>query len=184
MTGLLRLKRRTALRPSLKPLSRIDFLLQRQRELRSYALSALQLLLEMQLFWLETRRRSPAEERVIEELRRLKNEHLVRVKLGELYAAYVRAKESLPQLHVPGRFRLFAKKWSPLSLPAPLYSSRDVLDFRHHTLDRLVRGRLWELAYLKLIHRLWLELRLSIHFAAAWLRHAPAGRGPWEGTTL
>jgi radical SAM superfamily enzyme YgiQ (UPF0313 family) len=176
MTGFLRLKRRTDVRPGVEPLSRMDYVAMRFRELKGYTVAALQLLLEMQLVWLETRHLSEVEEAVLAELRRLRRGGgLARVRLNELRTAYDRARESLPQLCVPGRFQLLVRKWSPLSLPPAFYSSRDVLDFWGRAVGRISRGRLSGIGLPVLLSRLWHDTRLAIHFAFAWRRGSTGG---------
>jgi hypothetical protein len=118
------------------------------------------------------------EEAVLAELRQLrKGGGLARVKLNQLRIAYDRARESLPQLDVPGRFRLLVRKWSPFSLPAAFYSSRDVLDFWGRALERISRGRFSGIDWPVLLSRLWHDTRLSIHCAFDWRRGSAGGRG-------
>ncbi|GAB4113371.1 MAG: hypothetical protein Kow001_14950 [Acidobacteriota bacterium] len=170
MTGFLRLKGRTELRPGVKPLSRPAYAMKRIRELAVLTVATLQLLLEMQLLWLETRRKSPAEQRVLEELRRLRDGTSIRLKLAEIQAAYQRAREALPQLQVPSRFRLFVRKWNPFKAPVVFYPPEEVMGFWQAHLEQLRRGRLWKIPVRAFFSRLFLDLRLSIHFAAAWMR--------------
>lgn len=40
-----------------------------------------------------------------------------------------------------------------------------------NSIRRLGKGRDWDISLLQLMNRLWLELRLSIHFASDWMRH-------------
>ncbi len=171
MTGLIRLKGRKSLRPGLQPLSRTAYFMKRFREFKALAFATAQLLLEMQLLWLETREKSQAEQRVLEELRQLSDGTSLRVGLREVQAAYSRACEHLPNLSVPSRFRLFLRKWSPFSVFEGFYSTRDVLEFWKRTLAELQRGRVGSVSFGKLAHRFLLDSRVSIHFAAAWMRN-------------
>lgn len=173
MTGFLRLKGRTELRPGIEPLSRPAYALKRVRELAALTVATLQLILEMQLLWLETRRISQAEERVLLELRNLRDGRRIRVKLAEVQAAYLRAREALPQLQVPSRFRLFVRKWNPFKAPGVFYLPDEVLGFWTASLDQIRRGKLWRVPVRAFCIRLLQDLRLSIHFAAAWMRSQP-----------
>ncbi len=169
MTGLVRLKGRKELRPGLQPLSRTAYFAKRFREFKALTFATLQLLLEMQLLWLETREKSQAEQRVLEELRQLSEGRSLRVGLREIQAAYSRACESLPNLRVPSRFQLFLRKWNPFSVFEGFYSTRDVLEFWKRTLSELQRGRLGRVPVRALTRRFLLDSRVSIHFAAAWM---------------
>ncbi|MEJ2079408.1 MAG: radical SAM protein [Acidobacteriota bacterium] len=171
MTGLVRLKGRKNLRPGIQPLSRTAYLMKRFREFKELTFATLQLLLEMQLLWLETREKSQTEQRVLEELRQLSDGTSLRVGLREVQAAYSRACEHLPNLRVPSRFRLFLRKWNPFSLFEGFYSTRDVLEFWRRTLAELQRGRFGRVSLTALTRRFLLDSRVSIHFAAAWMRN-------------
>lgn len=168
--GFLRLKGRTQLRPGVQPMTRFAYLTKRVRELSSLTVETLQLIIEMQLLWLETRRLSQAEQRVMEELAELRNGSRIRVKLAEVQSAYRRARQALPSLQVPSRFRLFVRKWNPLKTPPVFYPSADVLKFWRTHLEQMRRGRVWKVQPKVFVTRLLLDLRLTIHFAFAWMR--------------
>ena len=59
MAGLLRLKGRRAVRAGIEPLPRRTYYVSRAREVGRLISGSFQLLLEMQLLWLETRSESP-----------------------------------------------------------------------------------------------------------------------------
>lgn len=170
MTGFLRLKGRTALRPGLTPLSRSRYAAKRMREVASLATDSLFLLLEMQLLWLTTRKPSTVELRVLEELRKLRDGSTVRAGIEEIRTAYLRARESTPEIRVPSKLRLFWQKWNPLATPVTFYSREEVLAFWQHVRSELKRGRFWRVSPLQFCSRLVQDLRLSIHFSLAWMR--------------
>jgi len=170
--GFLRLKGRKYLRPGVAPLPRRVYYSKRVKELAQLAADSFRLLLEMQLLWLETRRKSQTEQRVLEELRALREgTAAVRVRLGEVQAAYLRARDALPQLHVPSRFRLFFRKWNPFTSFSGFYIPEDVIAFWNDCLSNLRRGKVTRIPVTELLTRLLLDLRLSLHFAAAWMRN-------------
>jgi radical SAM superfamily enzyme YgiQ (UPF0313 family) len=174
MTGLLRLKGRTALRPGIAPLPRKQYVVKRFRELKSQLFATISLLLEMQLLWLETRKKSQAEQHVLDELQQLRSNPSLRVRLDEIQTAYIRARKALPDLDVPSRFRLFVRKWSPFSSFSGFYSAEDILAFWNRSLQELQRGRIFKLSFPTLFPRIWHDFWLSVHFAAAWMRKSGA----------
>lgn len=174
MTGFLRLKGRTALRPGVAPLPRAQYFTKRFKELKIQMFATVHLLLEMQLLWLETRKKSQAEQRVLDELQQLRSNPSLRVRLDEIQTAYIRARQALPDLQVPSRFRLFLTKWSPFSSFSGFYSAEDILAFWNRSLQELQRGRIFKLSFLTLLQRMWQDFWLSVHFAAAWMRKSGA----------
>ncbi|HUV13167.1 MAG TPA: hypothetical protein VMY18_05960, partial [Acidobacteriota bacterium] len=142
----------------------------RFKELKNQTFATVHLFLEMQLLWLETRKKSEAEQRVLDELQQLRSSPSLRVRLDEIQAAYIRARQALPDLHVPSRFRLFLRKWSPFSSFSGFYSAEDILSFWNRSLQELQRGHIFRLSFPALFPRLWQDFWLSVHFAAAWMR--------------
>lgn len=170
LAGFLRLKGRKDLRPGIEPKPFFSYYWNRSKELSYLAQETFYLLLEMQLLWLETRKKSEIEKRVLEELEQLRTGSSIRVGLGELQLAYARARDSLPQLRVPSRFRLFLQKWNPFTVPGGFYPSKEVLGFWQRSIGDLKTGRLTRISVRALCARVWLDLRLSVHFANAWIR--------------
>jgi hypothetical protein len=125
----------------------------------------------MQLLWLDTRKKPEFEERVLDELQQLRDgASTLKVRLADIQLAYIRAKDQLPHLHVPSRFRLFVKKWSPFTVSSGFYSSAEIIDFWRDTLTNLQKGRFFKVPVRVLAGRVWLDLCLSVHFATAWIR--------------
>ena len=104
--GFFRLKDRTDRRPGFAVESRLKHLVRRSRELRSLARSWISLLLEMEELWLQTRKRSEAEKRLLAEIKNLRagvNRNLL---AAELQLAHARARLNFPELRVPSRLAL------------------------------------------------------------------------------
>ena len=174
MAGLLRLKGRRAVRAGIEPLPRRTYYVNRARELGSLISGSFQLLLEMQLLWLETRSKSPTEQRMLEELRQLRSGEAFKSRVAEIQTAYRQARATLPEVQVPSRMRLFCRKWNPFSLFSGFYLSQDVLEFWEDCLHNLQKRRFSDLPLRTMTSRFLLDFRLSIHFATAWLRRVDA----------
>jgi hypothetical protein len=104
--GFFRVKDRTDRRPSFAVESRMKHLVRRSRELRSLARSWISLLLEMEELWLQTRKRSEAEKRLLAEIKNLRagvNRNLL---AAELQLAHARARLNFPEVRVPSRLAL------------------------------------------------------------------------------
>ncbi len=104
--GFFRIKDRMDRRPGFAVESRLKHLVRRSRELRSLARSWISLLLEMEELWLQTRKRSEAEKRLLAEIKNLRagvNRNLL---AAELQLAHARARLNFPEVHVPSRLAL------------------------------------------------------------------------------
>ena len=104
--GFFRVKDRTDRRPGFAVESRLKHLVRRSRELRSLARSWISLLLEMEELWLQTRKRSEAEKRLLAEIKNLRagvNRNLL---AAELQLAHARARLNFPEVRVPSRLAL------------------------------------------------------------------------------
>jgi radical SAM superfamily enzyme YgiQ (UPF0313 family) len=135
MCGYFRLKGRTARRPGMPVLSRWDYYPARLKEIRNDLRGMWRVLAEMEELWLQTRHPSAAEQRVAEEFAKLREKY-DQFKLADLQAAYVRAKEHFPSLHVPSKFRLFWAKWHPLIFQNSVYTRSDLHAFWTHVSER------------------------------------------------
>ena len=104
--GFFRVKDRTDRRPGFAVESRLKHLVRRSRELRSLARSWISLVLEMEELWLQTRKRSEAEKRLLAEIKNLRagvNRNLL---AAELQLAHARARLNFPEVRVPSRLAL------------------------------------------------------------------------------
>jgi hypothetical protein len=104
--GFFRLKPRTDRRSGFAVESRLKHLVRRFRELRSLALSWITLALEMEELWLQTRKRSEAEIRLLAEIKRLRQEANRNLRSAELQLAHIRTRLHFPELRVPSRLAL------------------------------------------------------------------------------
>lgn len=104
--GFFRLKDRTDRRPGFVVESPLKHFVRRFRELKQLAASWISLALEMEELWLQTRKRSEAEMRLLAEIKRLKLELNRNLHSAELQLAHVRARIHFPELRVPSRMAL------------------------------------------------------------------------------
>jgi radical SAM superfamily enzyme YgiQ (UPF0313 family) len=101
--GFFRFKDRTDRRPGFAVESRLRHFLRRSRELRSLARSWISLILEMEELWLQTRKRSEPEIRLVAEIKHLRQEVNRNLHAAELQLAHVRARLHFPELRIPSR---------------------------------------------------------------------------------
>ena len=128
MCGYFRLKGRKARRPGMPILSPWAYYTQRVKEVYAYGRSMMGVMAEMEELWLQTRYPSAAEQRVVEELAKLRGKY-GQLKLADLQAAYLRAKVHFPSLHVPSKVQLFWAKWSPLLVQNKVFTRADLHAF-------------------------------------------------------
>lgn len=145
--GFLRLKGRKNRRPGYPILSRRAYYTSRAREIRDHLGSIFRLLVEMEELWLQTRHRSEAEQRVVEELAKIRAAY-GRLSVADLQTAFKRVKDRFPGLHVPSKLMLFWAKWSPLLVPDKVYTRADLADF-------------WSIVKQRWAERSW--LRIPVH---------------------
>jgi radical SAM superfamily enzyme YgiQ (UPF0313 family) len=142
MCGYFRLKGRTERRPGLPILPRWEYMKMRAREIRREVATTLRLLLEMEELWLETRHRSEAEQRIVEELNKIRASAQGRLKLADEQLAHLRAKMHFPALRVPNKLQLLWARWYPLLTPRKVHTRAD-LDLLWRTVRQHWRGRRW-----------------------------------------
>jgi radical SAM superfamily enzyme YgiQ (UPF0313 family) len=161
MTGFFRLKGRKARRPGFPVASRRAYLRWRVPEVLGYLKAWGHFLLELEELWLQTRKRSEREQRLLEALASIRGEVLGNVRIAELQLAYARAR-----LQVPSRLRLLARKCNFWSLD--LMTSREELrQFWQHTQQHLRRGNLLRIPVHKMLQYLWREVKLHTGFAVS-----------------
>jgi radical SAM superfamily enzyme YgiQ (UPF0313 family) len=106
ISGFFRFKDRVDRRPGFAVESRLKHFSRRFRELRSLAKSWFLLILEMEELWLQTRKRSESEIRLLNEIKRLRKEANHNLHSAELQLAHIRARISFPEMRVPSRLAL------------------------------------------------------------------------------
>jgi hypothetical protein len=161
MTGFFRLKGRTARRPGYPIESRLHYLRWRVPEVVSYVKAWVHFLLELEELWLQTRKRSEREQRLLEALASIRGGVLDNVRIQDLQLAYARAK-----LQVPSRVRLMAKKYNIWSLDL-MTSREDLRRFWQHTKEHLRMGNLLKIP--RMLQYLWRELKLHTGFAVSFM---------------
>jgi hypothetical protein len=94
------------------------------------------LMLEMQELWLQTRRPSEAEQRVVEEINRLREAARGKLRVADLQLAHIRARVQFPSIRVPSKLHLLWAKWYPLLAPGKVYTRADLDNFWQTTRQR------------------------------------------------
>ena len=122
----------------------------------------------MEELWLQTRKRSETELRVIEELASMRARLRRSLRVSELQAAYTQAKAHIPSIQVPSRLSLLRKKLSVLDA-SRLRETRD--DLSRYWAGLRQRVRQGRLEVLLRVDRMALnglrELRLTTGFLIA-----------------
>jgi len=131
--GFFRLKDRTDRRPGFAVESRLRHFSRRFRELRSLARSWMSLVLEMEELWLQTRKRSEAEIRLLAEIKQLRMQLNRNLRSAELQLAHARARIHSPELRVPSRLALAFRNLNFRMAKRITYSRADLQLFWHRT---------------------------------------------------
>jgi len=129
--GFFRLKDRTDRRPGFAVESRARHFLRRSREVRSLIRSWLSLALEMEELWLQTRKRSEAEIRLLAEIKRLRQEVNRNLHSAELQLAHARTRIQFPDLRVPSRLALTFRNLNFRMAKRMTYTRADLAMFWH-----------------------------------------------------
>jgi radical SAM superfamily enzyme YgiQ (UPF0313 family) len=157
MTGFFRLKGRTARRPGYPIESRLAYLRWRVPEVLSFLKALGRFLLELEELWLQTRKRSEREQRLLEALSHIRGGMLDNVRIKDLQLAYARAK-----LRVPSRLRLMAQTCNIWSLNW-VTSREELRQFWRHTTAHVRTGNILKVP--RILQYLWREGKLLIGFA-------------------
>jgi hypothetical protein len=136
LSGFFRLKGRTLRRPGFPLASRWEYFRTRVREVREYFAGALRILLEMEELWLQTRRPGEAEQRIVEEVNRIRQAARGKLRLADLQLAHMRAKMHFPAVRVPSKLQLLWARWYPLLSPNKVYTRADLDNFWQTTKQR------------------------------------------------
>lgn len=161
MTGFFRLKGRKARRPGHALESRWAYWRWRVPEVLRSMKAWVHFLLELEELWLQTRKRSEREQRLLEALASMRGEVLGTVRIADLQQAYARAK-----LQVPSRLRLMAQQCNFWSLDL-MTSRKELHQFWRHTTQHLRRGNLLRVPVHKMLRYLWQEVKLHTGFAVS-----------------
>lgn len=170
MTGFFRLKGRTARRPGMPIESPLQYLRWRVPEVLRYLKAWVHFLLELEELWLQTRKRSEREQRLLDALASIRGEVLHNARIEELQLAYARAK-----LEVPSRLRLAMSKCNIWSI-GRMTSRQELRQFWQQTKEQLRNGNLFNIQVHKMVQNLWRELKLHTGFAVSFAFNLLPGR--------
>ncbi len=181
MCGFFRLKGRTSRRPGFPVLSRWEYFRTRLREVRADLKAMLRVALEMEEVWLQTRHPSAAEQRIVEELNKIRAAAARgRLRVADMQLAHLRAKAHFPALRVPSKMQLAWAKWSPLLAPSKVYTRADLdafwMSVKQHWSDR----RWFRIAPHSLAFNMFRDAQLSLLFVIHILRTTNSGYRPPE----
>ena len=169
MTGFFRRKSRDAMRSGVDTPGRWVFLRMRVREIKLYLEGVIKLLWEMQELWLQTRPRSPAEERIAQEMHRIYASVQRRLTVAELQLAYHQARLHLPTLKVPSKLALCWQKWNLFYANRRVYTRADIDQNWSRIVQRIRRYKLLGISPLRFFVNLWLDFQVTAMFAYAFL---------------
>ena len=168
LTGFFRLKDRATRRACFPIEGRLAHLRRRIPEISRFLRDALRLTLEMEELWLETRQRSDAERRVLEELGRIRAELQRGLRISELQSAYIRAKAHMPSIEVPSRLSLLWEKLALFRVSGLRQTRRDLAKFWMGMRWGLRHGRIQVLLRLdRIVLNALQEVRLASGFLIA-----------------
>jgi radical SAM superfamily enzyme YgiQ (UPF0313 family) len=137
--GFFRLKDRVDRRPGCVVESRRRHLLRRSRDIRATLRSWLALTLEMEELWLQTRKRSEAELRLVAEIESLRGQLNRNLRAAELQIAHMRARMQFPELRVPSRLALALRNLNFGMAKRLTYSRSDLRQFWQRATARPLR---------------------------------------------
>ncbi|MBI3009494.1 MAG: radical SAM protein [Candidatus Omnitrophica bacterium] len=174
--GFVRLKARKERRPGFPIESPWRYLKHRLCDFWRYARLWPRLALEMEEVWLQTRKRSVLEQRVVEELQRLPSSvrGWRRMRVSEIQHAYQQAVGVLyrnmphvPPLSnpIPSRLLLWLKRWNPCS-HSLTWTRRSMQRFWKQSLIHLRQGRIHYLDITGVVFNGIQELSIFITFAS------------------
>ena len=142
----------------------------RAKETYHHLRSMVRVLAEMEELWLQTRYPSAAEQRVVEELTKLREKY-GQLKLADLQAAYLHAKEHFPTLRVPSKVHLFWAKWSPLLVQNKVFTRADLQAFWTNVRQRWDEQRWFRIP----IHKVPLNALRDAQLSVLFLFHMARG---------
>jgi radical SAM superfamily enzyme YgiQ (UPF0313 family) len=134
--GFFRLKDRTDRRPGFPVESRLKHFRRRFHELRYLLHDWISLLLEMEEVWLQTRKRSEAETRLLAEMEKLRTQVNRNLHAAELQLAHARTRMHFPELRVPSRLSLAFRNLNFRMAKSLTYSRADLHYFWRRTCRR------------------------------------------------
>jgi radical SAM superfamily enzyme YgiQ (UPF0313 family) len=170
MGGFFRLKNRGTIRPGFPVPSRWAFAKMRVREISAYLKAMVKLILEMEELWLQTRIRSESEQRVVEELSRLRASARRRLSLAEIQLAHARARIHVPTVRVPSKVTLYWQNWHLWLASRKVYTRADIDECWQSVLQNLRQRRILRISPFRVLTNMWLDFQVTLMFAFAILR--------------
>jgi len=168
--GFFRLKDRKDRRPGFPVESRLTHCARRFHEIRSLVRAWIALALEMEELWLQTRRRSEAELRLMSELKRVREEVNRNLRAAEVQLAHYRAKVHVPELRVPSRISLAFRDLNIGLAKRVTYSRSDIQKFWNKTWKSWRRRKLFLISPHRVFLNFLRDVELLFLFAMALLR--------------
>lgn len=173
VSGFFRLKDRRSRRPGYPREGVLAHARRRVREIFQQTKAWINLLLEFEELWLQTRKRGLKEEYLIAEIQKIRADvkEWRELRVHELQEAYARASEQLMRaanmrLRIPSKFALVIKKLNLLS--DSITFSREHIDrFWKQTLDQLRHGRVHRLKLHKILVYSFRDAKLAWLFLLA-----------------
>ncbi len=175
--GFVRFKGRRDRRPGLPLETRWQYACRRLRDVGRYVRLWPRLAFEMEEVWLQTRKRSVLESRVIEELKRVpaSARGWRRVRLADLHRAYRRAVRALRKtvpptlpnvrIAVPSRVWLWVQRWNPFA-HSLTWSRQSLQRFWNTCLVQVKRGQIHQVDVSGLAFNMLQEAALFAIFAS------------------
>ncbi len=168
ISGFFRFKDRTTRRATFPRESRWAHLKRRIPEMVQYTRGAVRLIMEMEELWLQTRKRSETEVRVVEELASMRASLQRGLRISDLRTAYARVKAQVPTIEIPSRFSLLREKVSVVQVSRFRETREDLSKYWMTVRQRVRRGRLEVLLRVdRMAINLFRELRLAAGFFIA-----------------
>ncbi len=164
MCGFFRLKGRKNRRPGYPVLSRWEYFRSRAREIRAHLAGMLRILFEMEELWLQTRRPSAAEQRIVEELNNVRAAARGQLRLADVQLAHVRARLHFPTLSVPSKLQLLWAKWYPLFASRRVYTRADLDVFWRTAKQHWAARRWFRIPPHRLAFNMFRDVQLSLLF--------------------
>ncbi|MCY4514432.1 MAG: hypothetical protein OXC69_04765, partial [Candidatus Tectomicrobia bacterium] len=141
-------------------------------EVLRYMKSFVHFLLELEELWLQTRKRSEREQRILDALTQIRGQVMSNVRIADLQRAYAHAK-----LQVPSRLRLILSEYNILSTRR-MTSREELRQFWQQTKEQLRTGRLTRIRLHTMVRNVWRELKLHTSFAISFSYNLMPSRPP------
>jgi hypothetical protein len=171
--GFFRLRDRCDRRPGFVVESRMKHFKRRFSELRRLAREWTSLILEMEELWLQTRKRSETELRLVAELKHIRQEAGRSLQAAELRLAYLRAKAQVPDLGIPSRMSLMLRDFNLALAKRVTYSRGDLKRFWSRTWGNLRRRQLFSIRPHRILLNFVRDIQLFVLFMRALMGREP-----------